>query len=260
MKQSHLLPTGNQTCFTILAFALFLEGDWSPQPTPNRGLTDDPAGTNNRKTAIQKKIMLERMLGLIAQFAPSLLRNEIIKRSTSLSWIWQRIRKHFNFVQSEVNYLSLSNITRKQDERYETFYQRIVAHLEDNLLTVASGLHHDGALPVSDEVMSPTIERLAVYLWLQLIDSRLPAYVARIYAHDLETHTLKDIQPRLSQSMDSILAELSAQEEIHVQYTKSKYRSSGGYSRNNVLPSKKTPRSKSTKTCSLCKAANRPHT
>ena len=116
-------------------FSSFLEGDWSPQPTPNRGLTDDAEGANNRKTAVQKKIMLERMLGLIAQFAPSLLRNEIIKRSTSLSWIWQRIRKHFNFVQSEVNFLSLSNITRKQDERYETFYQRIVAHLEDNLLT-----------------------------------------------------------------------------------------------------------------------------
>ena len=129
--------------------------------------------------------MLERMLGLIAQFAPSLLQNEIIKRSTSLSWIWQRIRKHFNFVQSEVNFLSLTNITRKPDERYETFYQRIVAHLEDNILTVASGLHHDGTLPTIDEIMSPTTERLAVYLWLQLIDSRLPAYVARIYTHDL---------------------------------------------------------------------------
>ena len=242
-------------------FSSFLEGDWLPQSVQNRGLTDDPVGADNRKTAVQKKIMLERMLGLIAQFAPSLLRNEIIKRSTSLSWIWQRIRKHFNFVQSEVNFLSLSNIARKPDERYETFYQRIVAHLEDNLLTVASGLHHDGALPTTDETMSPTTERLAVYLWLQLVDSRLSAYVARVYAHDLQTQTLKDIQSRLSQSMDSLLAELSAQEEIQIQYTKSKYQySSGSRAHNNKLPLRKQSSSRPSKTCSLCKAANRSYT
>jgi len=118
------------------------------------------------------------MLGLVAQFAPSLLRNEIIKRSTNLAWIWQRIRRHFNFLQSEVNFLNLTNISRKPDERYEKFYQRIVAHIEDKLLTVASGLRHDGALPTVDEAMSPTTERLAVYLWLSLIDNRLPTYVS----------------------------------------------------------------------------------
>ena len=81
----------------------------------------------------------------------------------------------------------------KYQERYGTFYQRIVAHLEDNLLTVASNLQHDGERPTQDETMSPTTERLAVYLWLDLIDQRLPAYVARVYAHDLQTKTLKDI-------------------------------------------------------------------
>ena len=97
--------------------------------------------------------MVERLLGLIAHFSPSLLRNEIIKHSTSLSWIWQRIRKHYSFSQSEVTFLILSSIHRLDDERYETFYQRIVAHLEDTLLTVASGLYHDGALPTEDEAM-----------------------------------------------------------------------------------------------------------
>ena len=119
------------------------------------------------------------MLGLIAQFAPSLFRNEIIKRSTNLAWIWQRIRGHFNFVQPEVNFFNLAHISRKPDECYETFYQRIVAHLEDNLLTVATGLHHDEALLTVDEGMSPTTERLAGYLWLSLIDNRLPAYNLR---------------------------------------------------------------------------------
>ena len=71
-----------------------------------------------------------------------------------------------------------------------------------------------GAVATEDEVMSPTIERLEVYLWLTSIAQRLPAYVAFVFAHDLQTKMLKDIQPQLSQSMDSLLAEISTQENI----------------------------------------------
>ena len=92
-----------------------------------------------------------------------------------------------------MNCLKLSNIKRQTDERYETFFQRIIAHLEDNLLTIESKLIHDGAAPMTDEEMSPTLERLAVHLWLTLIDERLPAHVSRVYAHDLQTKTIKEI-------------------------------------------------------------------
>ena len=158
------------------------------------------------------------MLGLIAQFVPSLLRNENIKKSTSLSWIWQRIRKHYSFAQSEVNFLKLSTIKRQTDERYETFFQRIIAHLEDNLLTIESGLIHDGAAPTSNEEMSPTLERLAVYLWLTLIDERLPAHVSRVYAHDFQIKTIKEIQPQLAEAMVCLLSDLSVQDDIAINY------------------------------------------
>ena len=131
-------------------FAQYLETEWPKYGVAHRGFTDDGEEVpdiRNRKTAVQKQIILERMLGLVAQFAPSLLRNDIIKRSTSLAWIWQRIRKHYNFSQSEINFLNLATIKLKPDERYETFYQKIMAHVEDNLLTVASGLLYDGIAP-----------------------------------------------------------------------------------------------------------------
>ena len=79
-------------------FAPFLTTEWQKQGVANRGLANDGeevTAAADRKTAVQKKILLERMLDLIAQFSPSLLRNDIIKRSISLSWIWQRIRKHY---------------------------------------------------------------------------------------------------------------------------------------------------------------------
>ena len=240
-------------------FALFIEPNaaWGKQSTPNRGLTNDPNTVDEaqRKTATQKNIILERMLGLISQFAPSLLRSDIIKRSTSLPWIWKRIRKHYSFCQSEVNFLKISSIKRQEGERYETLFQRIIAHLEDNLLTVDSGLFHDGGPIEENEEMSPTTERLAVYLWLTLIDERLPAYVSRVFAHDLQTKSLKDIQPQICSAMDSLLLELNAQEDIQVHYSKSSYRQRPK-TNNRRQPSRTNSPQKS---CILCKAANRPY-
>ena len=166
-------------------FAQFLDSEWSKQSVANRGLFAKTTG-NVTKTAVQRAIVLDRMLGLVAQFVPSLLRTEIIKRSTSLSWIWNRLRKHYSFTASEVNFLKLSEIKKEEGERYETFYQRIIAHIENNLLTVSSGLEFDGEEPTVDEELSPTAERLGVYLWLTKIDERLPAFVGRIYAHDFK--------------------------------------------------------------------------
>ena len=204
-------------------FAPYLEIEWAAQPTANRGLQNDgeTVAAADRKTAVQKAIILERMLGMIAQYCPPLLKKDVMKSSTSLAWIWKRVRLHFGFVQSEVHFLKISEIKRKDDERYETLYQRILAHIDDNLLTVASDIQHNGQAVAQDEIMSPTTERLAVFFWLNLIDERLSNYVARIYAHELSTKSLRDIQPQLSQSMDSLLAELAAQSEIQVHFTRS---------------------------------------
>ena len=157
---------------------------WQKKSVVNRGLVAEvePVPEADRKTAVQKNIILKRMLNIIAQFSPPLLRNDITEKSMSLNWIWQRIPKHYSFSQSEVNFLRLSEIRQNPDERYETLFQRIVAHLDDNLLSTTSNILYDGEAIGADEEMSPTVERLAVLWWLTLIDNRLPAYVSRIYA------------------------------------------------------------------------------
>ena len=219
------------------------------------------------------------MLGLIAQFVPPLLRNDVIKKSTSLAWIWSRVRKYFSFTQSEVNFMKLHTIQKVEGERYETLFQRLISHLEDNLLTVASGINHDGAPVAADETMSPTVERLAAFMWLQLVDKRLPAYVMRIYAHDLQSKSLKDLQPQLAENMDSLLSELNTQEDIQIHYSKSANPQSNRYPqttrprqpqrqlyqqlqhqqppRQNVHPRRNDP---TLRICIICKSAGRQFT
>ena len=250
-------------------FAEFIDPEftWSKQSTTNRGLQVDGADSgiaaNARKTAVQKNIQLERMLGLIAQFAPSLLHNEIVKKSTGLNWVWQRIRQHYGFRQSESNFLKLALIKRSEGERYETLYQRLLAHVEDNLLTTESGIMYDGVAVTTNEVMSATCERLMVFLWLQLIDERLPLYVSRVYAHDLQSKSLKDIQLQICHSMDSLLAELNSQEECQISYSKSNFTKRKGkgvsfYKRDEQGSLHKSNiHGKTQKSCVLCKAAGR---
>ena len=110
----------------------------------------------------------------------------------------------YSFSKSEVNFLKLYTIHHKENERYETLFQRIISHLKDNLVTAVSAIHYDGEDVIVDEELTPTCECLAVFIWLQLIDSHLPACVSRVYAHDLQNKSLKDIQPQLADSMKTI--------------------------------------------------------
>ena len=72
-----------------------------------------------------------------------------------------------------MHFLKLSAIKLAKDERYETYFQRILAHLYDNLLSAGSTLKFDGESVTENEEMSHTVERLAVFLWLHFIDERL---------------------------------------------------------------------------------------
>ena len=70
-----------------------------------------------------------------------------------------------------------------------------MAHLYDNLLTAGSNIRFEGENVIEDEEMSPTVERLAVFLWLHFIDDRLPAYVSRVYAQDLKSFNKRFTTP-----------------------------------------------------------------
>ena len=238
------------------AFGPFLDAEWGIKSVHNRGLQDD-AGVGG-KTAAQKLILIDHMIGLVVSYCPENIRLEIDRKCTSLKWIWGRVRRHYGFTKSEVNFLKLSTFKRADSERYESFFQRIMSHLYDNLLTSESGIRHDGENVTSNEEMSPTTERLGVFFWLYLIDERLPAYVSRVYAHDLQSNSLKDIQPQICQSLDTLLMELNTQEEVKIQYSKG-FNNRG---RGQHLPFRKDfqrNRSSNSKSCAFCKSCNRPH-
>lgn len=177
---------------------------------PVRGLTDDTEGKKTK--AIEKIIHLKRMLGLIPQWVPSYLASDIRQNSTGMSSIWSMVRKYYQFEKSEANFMTYSTISREEGERPERLYQRVVAHLQDNLLQTSTSMTYEGNEVTTDEVMSPTVYRLAVLRWMELIHPKLPQLVARTYANDLQTKTLKDLQPLICRAVNGFLEEIKAED------------------------------------------------
>ena len=117
-------------------FVPFLDANWQKQTAtnPRRGLTN--GGTTvpeaQRLTAVQKNAHLNLLLGQIANFCPVISRNSIVKHSTSLNDIWQKIRQHYGFQSSGAHFLDLASIRFQPDERPEDLFQRLMAFFEDN--------------------------------------------------------------------------------------------------------------------------------
>ena len=244
---------------TCAEFAPFLARNvtWRPSKVPYRGLEDDGDDVTeaNRKPAVQKHGVLDHMIRLISSYCPEHIQSEIERKCTSLDWIWKRIRRHYGFSKSEAHFLKLSSIKMESGERYETYFQRLMAHLYDNLLTSGSTIKFEGE-EVTENEMSPTVERLAVFLWLHFIDERLPEYISRVYAKDLQSFSIKDLQPQISLNMKSILEDLNTQEDIKIQFSAARSNWSGSSFKKAGRPSNKFSK-RSKKTCAYCKAINR---
>ena len=216
---------------------------------PTRGLSNDPPEQTNSRTAQQKMIHLELMLGQIANYCPIISRNIIVRQSTSLSFIWQAIRLHFGIQSSGAQFLDYAAIKLDPDERPEDLFQRLLAFTDDNLLKAGGPMTHHGAFLDTDEEISPTLENMIVLDWLRLIHPNLPALVKQRYGTELRSRTLASIRPEISQALQSMLDELQTAADARV------LRASGF---NNMRPKAFSRSStKPKKSCPLCLASGR---
>ena len=196
------------------------------------------------------------MLGMIANYCSVVSRNSIIKSSTSLNDIWQKIRQHYGFQSTGAHFLDLASIKLQPGEKPQDLYQRLMAFFEDNLLTSMGGITHHGEDIQVDEDMSPTLENTVVVLWLQLIHPGLPQLVKQKYGVELRNKTLASLKPEISQALTSLLDELRSIEDTKVLRAGSFY---GNDKRFQSRPTNNTKSRDQVKSCTLCKAAGRTH-
>ena len=198
-------------------FQLFLKSDtaWTVKSstTEHRGL--------DSAAKCQK---LEQFLGIIASLAPPLLYGDIIEDSTKLSDVFRLLRTYYSFAPSESTFLKFASIKREVEngtlERPLHLYLRMRQFIRDNLLLSSGKIQHDGKVPTADEKLSPTTERMIVLRWLQILHPSLPGHVANVFAHDLQTKSLKDLQPRIAEQINDLLSQIDHKECVDVSFSR----------------------------------------
>ena len=121
-------------------------------------------------------------------------------------------------------------------------YLRLRQLIRDNLLLSSGKIEHDGTTPTTDEVLSATTERPIDLRWLELLRPSLPNHVSNVFALDLQTKSLKDLQPRINEQINDLLFQVHNKSEdtsvdlsftrfSNNQFNNSSGNSYGGYKR-----------------------------
>ena len=256
---------------------------------PNRGFTDDEGHDANPPTGLKKEEKLRRLdlfLGQIANWAIVISRNQIVKFSGSLKEVWGKLREHYGLQTSGSKFIDIVNVRLDTGERYEDFYQRLLAFFEDNLLVVGDEIkHHGEAIAVSEE-LTPSLENMIVLVWLERIHISLPALVKQKYGAELRNRTLASLKSEISQALDSLLDELkSSDRESRIMRSSTNNNNSSNYRNNNNSSNNRNNNNssnnrnnnsnrrydgsssrarsggaRSTPSCCLCESAKRPST
>ena len=181
-----------------------------------RGLTADAADAEGHvaRTAAQKNATLEVMIRMVCNYAPILNSKSILRNCTSLNFIWKKLRSHYQIEDSGANFLDFANITMGVNERPEDLYVRLDSFMENHLLKRGGKVQHDNEETAVDEVPTAMVDNLVVLTWLRLIHKDLPRFIKQKYATDLRTKTIFTIRPEISMSLDSLLDELKATQEV----------------------------------------------
>ena len=136
----HETPTSFESwresmCFTISLdkkFARFLDDlkTWSSTNVVNRGFTDDDADGGNavhldiRMTGVQKATALERVLGIVAGYAPVISHSYVTKTAKSLDEVFNRLRSYYGFRRTGSQITELMDIQLGPNESREALWER----------------------------------------------------------------------------------------------------------------------------------------
>ena len=136
--------------------------------------------------------------------------SDIINCSTSLTWIWEYLEKHYNIESRGSHILDVAAINPKSDQKPIVFYKQFRAGFANNLRKRGDIITYKGGkkLP-EDEAISPTFE-CAIMMWaLEKLDPRLPAKVKKDFGFRMEGDiSLIDLQTAVFQAVPGMIDEL----------------------------------------------------
>ena len=138
---------------------------------------------------------------LLNQIAHSTLSSQGMPRFTSPPPLMMSGRLIVYILASKTNgvqIIAFQSIKIEAEERHEDLYQRLMACVK------TTSFHQAAA---ADKGVSPTLEVLIIFRWLELIDPQLPNLAWQHDGIELPCRTLRSIKPDIFQALPTLLTE-----------------------------------------------------
>ena len=166
----------------------------------------------------KRNAQLSKFITHIATLCHHTENDDVTNQSTSLTWIFDYLKKHYGLETKGANFMNISEHPFQKGTPYQTYYKQYRASFIDNLRKQGDIVQYKNNLVLNeDEKLSPSFEN-AIVLWsLEKIDARLPLKVKKNYGHQMTGNvTLKDIQPVVFENIENMLDELDQSQNAKI--------------------------------------------
>ena len=195
-------------------FEKFMAGgryeDWQPAENFEQRIQNHkPPDTADDLNKIRKD--LRQFITLVAKYVHMDYYNPILRHSTSLKWIYNKIREDYDIQQQGVHFLNILDLT--WDPTGQTtpvgFYNSYRSMILGNLAKRGDEIKWKKTTLESDEKLSPSHEDLILLNVLTLLHPKLPAYVKEQYGHKMgTTMRLMDFKTEILTKAKQYIAEI----------------------------------------------------
>ena len=158
----------------------------------------------------KRNSQLTKFLQLIANMCQYSEQSDIMTCSTSLAWIWDYLKKHYNIESRGSHLLDVASINPKPDQKPLVFYKQLRSGILNNLRKKGDSIMYKAGkkLP-EDESISPTFECIIMMWALEKLDPRLPSRVKKDFGFRMEGDiSLMDLQTAVFQAVPGMIEEL----------------------------------------------------
>ena len=130
---------------------------------------------------------LRQFINIVAKYVHVDYYQPIVRHSSSLKWIYNKIREDYDILQQGIHFFNLLDLTWDPagDVTPIGFYNNYRSLIIGNLAKKSTVIQWKGETMKEDERLSPSHEDLILLNVLQLIHPKLPTFIREQYAHKM---------------------------------------------------------------------------
>ena len=168
--------------------SVFMDGgayaEWQAYDA-NADRINQPQGEDAIAQLPLRRRQLRTFLSIIAKSCDINHYNIVTRHSTSLQWIYTKLREDYDIQQKGIHFFNLLDLKFQPGTNVVGFYNQYRNLVIANLKKRGDTIHWQNAELQQDEKLTPTFEDTILLNVLTLIDTRLPTHVRDHYHHHM---------------------------------------------------------------------------